>query len=55
MPQNADFYKKVPKAADLIFAGTVDSYKIYTEGGRLTLPCRRKKKKYQKNFLDFLP
>ena len=24
MPQNADFFKKVPKAAELIFAGAVD-------------------------------
>ena len=38
VPQNADFYKNLPKAADLILAGAVNLYKIHAEGRRLTLP-----------------
>ena len=50
LPQNLDFYKNLPKAADLIFAGAVDLYKIYAEGRKLTLPWRRKKKQKSKEF-----
>ena len=44
LPQNADFNKTMPKAADLIFAEAVDLQKVYVKVRRLTLLCRRKRK-----------
>ena len=44
LPQNSDFYKAVPKAADFLFAGAVDLWKMYVEVRRLTLFSRNKKK-----------
>ena len=38
LPHNADFYKYLPKAASLIYAGAVYLYKIYAGGRGLTLP-----------------
>ena len=38
------FLKKVPKAAELIFARAVDFEKMYVEVRRLTLLCRRRNK-----------
>ena len=48
LPQNADFLNKVLKAAELMFAGTVDLYKICVKVCRLTLLYRRKNKSNQK-------
>ena len=45
LPQNGHFYKTVPKAADLVFAGAVDLQKIDAKIRRLTLLCRRRKRK----------
>lgn len=42
MPQNADFNKAVPKAADAIFAGAADLQKTHVEVRRLNLFCHRK-------------
>ena len=38
LPDNADFYKNLPKAVSLIYAGAVYLHKIYAGGRGLTLP-----------------